>query len=200
LRYLLLTMDTSRNGWIEADEVPEDLQPVFEIMAEDVDTNKNGTMDRYELSRNARQIIPVAARYVARERIDVSKELKKFDKSQGQLARRFDEAPGPFISSLADPDQARKAFKQFDANTDGQLELAEFPEPLQQQMERFVRLADRDRDGRLSEREFLFAADRAGRMMKAQNANASMDSDTRNERMAKKRAKKAAAADSMPAE
>jgi Ca2+-binding EF-hand superfamily protein len=157
-------------------------------------------MDRYELSRNARQIIPVAARYVARERIDVNKELKKFDKAQGQMARRFDEAPGPFIGSLTDPDQARKAFKQFDANTDGQLELAEFPEPLQQQMERFVRYADRDRDGGLSEREFLFAAERAGRMTKAQNAKYSMDADTRNERMAKKRAKKAAAADSMPAD
>jgi Ca2+-binding EF-hand superfamily protein len=200
VRYLLLAMDTSRNGWIEADEVPEDLQPVFAIMAEDIDTNKNGTMDRYELSRNARQIIPVAARYVARERIDVAKELKKFDKTQGQLARRFDEAPGSFFESLSDPSRARQAFRQFDANSDGNLELAEFPEPLQQQLQRFIRLADRDRDGGLSEREFLFAAERASRMMKAQDMKASMDPDTRDERLAKKRAKKAAVADSMPAE
>jgi Ca2+-binding EF-hand superfamily protein len=200
VRYLLLTMDTNRNGWIEADEVPEDLRPVFEILSADIDANDNGTMDRYELSRNARQIIPVAARYVAREQIDVAKELKKFDKTQGELARRFDEAPRSFSDILTDPTKAQRAFKQFDANSDGQLELAELPEPLQQQMSRFMLLADRDRDGGLSVREFLLAAERAGRAMKAQDMKSSVDSDTRDERLAKKRAKKAAMAESIPAE
>jgi Ca2+-binding EF-hand superfamily protein len=197
VRYLLLTMDTSRNSWIEADEVPDDLQPVFEAMAERVDTNKNGTMDRYELSRGTRELAQVAARYVARERIDVAKELKKLDKSQGRLSKRFDEAPGRLLGNLGNPRQARAVFKQFDADTDGKLILAEFPQPAQRQMERFMRIADRDEDGGLSEREFLVAADRFSRAMTRQRPSA--NGDAKSERKAR-RPFKALPTDAMPAE
>jgi Ca2+-binding EF-hand superfamily protein len=166
-RYVLLLMDTSRNSWIESDEVPEDMLPVFEAMAERVDANENGTMDRYELSRGARDVGRVAARYVARERIDVAKELAKLEKSQGPAAKRFDVSGAPLLGNLADPRQARETFKQFDANKDGKLILAELPDPVQPQFERFIRIVDRDRDGGLSEREFLIVAERISRYMGA---------------------------------
>jgi hypothetical protein len=105
---------------------------------------------------------------VARERIDVAKELKKFAKTQGELAKRFDKAPGPLLGNLGDPAQARKVFKQFDVNKDEKLLVDEMPEPAQQQFERLMRFADRDRDGGLSEREFLLAAERIGRAMARQ--------------------------------
>ncbi|MCI0335912.1 MAG: hypothetical protein L0228_22115 [Planctomycetes bacterium] len=204
VRYLLLTMDTSRDSSIESDEVPDDFQPVFEIMAERVDTNKNGTLDRYELSRAARELGQISARYVARERIDVARELKKLEKSQGKVARRFDEPPGPFLANLSNPRKARSVFTQFDANKDGKLELSEMPEPLQPQLQRFVRFADRDRDGGLSDREFLAAAERISRLMPGQRPKSESNGDSTAELRARRRAKappdEAMPAESMPAD
>jgi len=199
VRYLLLTMDTSRNSWIESDEVPDDLRAVYEMMAPRIDTNKNGTMDRYELSRGARELGQVAARYVARERIDLAGELKKLDRSQGKAAKRFDEPPGAFVSNLNDPRQARAVFTQFDANSDGKLVIAEMPEPLQRQSERMFRFADRDRDGGLSEREFLVAAERMSRALPGPSKKMDRDADSRAELKARKQAK-SASIDSMPSE
>jgi hypothetical protein len=147
------------------------MQPVYEAMAERLDVNKNGSVDRYELARGARELGQIAARYVARERIDVAKELKKFDKTQGELAQRFDKAPGPLLGNLGDPGQARKVFRQFDTNSDDKLILAELPPPVQPQVERLMRFADRDRDGGLSEREFLVAAERISRAAARQQSN-----------------------------
>jgi Ca2+-binding EF-hand superfamily protein len=172
VRYVLLMMDTRKDSWIEADEVPKDMQAVYEAMIERLDMNKNGSMDRYELARGARELGQIAGRYVARERIDVAKELKKFDKSQGELAQRFDKPPGPILGNLGDPAQARKVFKQFDVNSDKKLVLDELPPPVQPQFERLMRYADRDRNGGLSEREFLTAAERVSRVMSGQRPKA----------------------------
>jgi len=171
VRYLLLSMDTRKDSSIEPDEVPADMRPVYEDMVQRIDTNKNGSMDRYELARGARDLGQLAARYVRSEGINVAKALKKFDKSQGELAQRFDKAPGPMFGNLGSPEQARRIFKQFDANSDNQVELEELPPPAQPQFERLMRFADRNRDGGLSEREFLTAAERIGRVMSRQQPN-----------------------------
>jgi hypothetical protein len=199
VRYLLLTMDTSGDSWINAEEVPEDLRSIYEMMAERIDTNKNGTMDRYELSRNPRQLGQIAARFVTREKIDVAKELKKLDQSQGQAAKRFDEPPGAFMSNLKNPRQARVVFTQFDSNSDGQLVLSELPEPLQKQLGRFMRIADRDRDGGLSEREFLAAAERMSRGQ-GQRPKSNRDVDSKAERKARSKAKEMSAETTAAAE
>jgi Ca2+-binding EF-hand superfamily protein len=168
VRYVLLKMDTRKDSWIEADEVPDELQPIYDAMVDRLDENKNGSMDRYELSRGARELGQLAARHVARERIDVAKELKKFDKAEGELAKRFDKSPGPLFENLKNPGQARKVFKRLDANSDDKLVHSELPPPLQQQFERFMRYSDRDRDGGLSEREFVVAAQGISRVMSGQ--------------------------------
>jgi hypothetical protein len=162
VRYLLLAMDTSRNSWIEADEVPDDLQPVFEIMLQRLDTNKNDTLDRLELSRGFPQLARIAGRYAEQDGIDVASELRKLEKAQGAAADRFDEQR-PMLENLRDPSQARQVFTQLDANGDGKIESGEVPEPFEPQLERLLRFADRDRDNHLSKREFLTATERLSR-------------------------------------
>jgi Ca2+-binding EF-hand superfamily protein len=164
VRYVLLKMDTNGNGRIEKDEVPKDLQFVYEIMAERLDNNKNDALDRQELIRSGPGMSQVAARYVERQKIDVAKELAKMEKTQGKAVNRFEDPPQP-LENLRDPQQARQTFAQLDANGDGQLESKEFPEPLQERMGRFMRMADRDGDGKLSEREFLAGTERLSRIM-----------------------------------
>jgi Ca2+-binding EF-hand superfamily protein len=200
VRYLLLTMDTGKDSSIETDEVPEDMLPVYEDMVERLDMNKNGSMDRYELARGARELGQLAARYVARERIDVAKELKKFDQSQGEQAQRFDRAPGPLLANLGNPGQARKVFKQLDVDSDGKLVLEELPDPLQPQFERLMRLADRDRDGGLSEREFFVAAERISRVMSGQRPKSPNDERRRAQLKPADLAPTESSDESMPAE
>ncbi len=164
VRYLLLSLDTDANRMIEAEEVPEALQPVFLAMIERLDRDENGRLEPGELSRGGGPLAQIAGRYVAREGIDVAAELRKLEKSQGKAAARFEEQRPP-VELLGDPQQARAIFSRLDGNGDGELEPSEAPEPFQPQLERLMRLADRDRNGRLSEREFLTAAERISRIM-----------------------------------
>jgi hypothetical protein len=165
IRYLLLTMDADKDASIRTDEVPAKMASLFESLVAEMDTNKNGILDRYELSRDPRVLNRASAQYVSRQRIDVDQELAKLEKAQGDLARRFDEPPGAFLSNLSDPKKAHNLFIQFDADKNGQLVISEFPEPLQKQMQRFVKMADRDRSGGLSEQEFTVAAMRLSRLI-----------------------------------
>jgi len=164
MRFLLLTMDTNGNSWIEANEVPEDLLMVFDALAERVDRNKNDVLETIELGRSGGPLAQIAGRYVARERVNVAAELKKLEKLQGRSVDRFDQQRSP-MEMLADPKQARTIFGRLDGNGDGRIEPKEAPEPFKPQIERFMRFADRDRDGGLSEREFLAAARRVSQTM-----------------------------------
>jgi EF-hand domain pair/EF hand len=159
VRWLLLTMDTSGNSWIEAEEVPEDLQRVFDVMLERLDGNKNGVLERIELSRGGPPLAQIAGRYVNREGIDVAAELEKLEKKLGKAAGRFEMQRVP-LESLGDPQKAREIFLQLDGNGNGQIEAQEVPEPFQRPLQRLLRVADRDGDGRLSQREFLAGAKR----------------------------------------
>jgi hypothetical protein len=192
VRYLLIILDTNRDAEIEAREVPTDMQRIFDDLAERLDDNDNDVLERYELGRSFRELGQTAARYVARERINVEAELKKLEKSQGKAVNRFDEPPRPIFETLRDPEQARKTFDRLDGNDDGELELDEVPEPLRPQIERFMRLADRDRSGGLSEREFLAGTERMSRFMGRGRPEMSPGDDAKPDR--KSRRKKADAA------
>jgi hypothetical protein len=182
VRYVLLSLDTKPDGYIEADEVPEDLQAVFDELCEDLDGNDNDALERYELARSFQSIGRLAGRYVNRNRINVEAELKKFERAQGSSVNRFDEAPRPIFETLSDPKRARTTFDQFDANDDGELKSGELPEPLQPQLERFIRMADRDNSGGLSEREFLAAAERISRAQRRQRPDRESKSDRKSQR------------------
>ncbi len=154
MRWLLLTMDTNGNARIEQPEVPEELQRLFDALKTPIDTNKNDVLETVELSRGGRPLAQIAGRYVQQNDIDVADELKKLEEQQGAAASRFEARPLR-LEDLSDPQKARQAFVQLDTNNDGQIEIREIPDRLQRPIQRLLRTADRDRDGQLSEREFM---------------------------------------------
>jgi len=169
VRWLLLTLDADGNSRIEANEAPDDMRRLFDAMLERIDANKNGTLERNELSRGAPRLAQIAGRYVRQNGIDVARELAKLEKKLGPAADRFDEPPvSP--QDLADPSQAREVFARLDGNGNRQIEQREIPEQLQRPFQRLMRRADRDGDGRLSEREFLVAARQSAQRQARQEA------------------------------
>lgn len=174
VRYMLLKLDANQNARIEKDEVPKQLRPVFEMLLERVDNNSDGQLDRQELSRTGPGLAQIAGRYVEREKIDVKTELVKLEKSQGAAAKRFDDTGGP-LERLGDPLQARQMFKEMDSNGDGYLSEKEVSEVFRERSDRFTTMADRDRDGRLSEREFLDGAERVSKLVGRQMKEARKD-------------------------
>ena len=171
VRYMLLKLDANQNARIESDEVPKQSRAIFETLMERLDNNNDGMLDRQELSRSGPGLTQLASRYVEREGVDVQAELPKLVKAQGVAAERFDDKGGP-QERLADPAQARQLFKELDANADGYLGEKEMSEVFRERAERFVTVADRNRDGRLSQAEFLDGAERVsqflGKQMKAE--------------------------------
>lgn len=165
VRYILLTMDTNRNGRIEKDEVPKDLRPVFDTMIERLDKDGDGAIERKELSRGGPVMGMMALRYCRQKGIDVDAELEKLKKSEGEKFDRFDERPMP-LADVKDPKQARRLFATLDENGDGKIEADEVPEPLREPIQRLIRIADRDGDGKLSESEFMAATEQISRFMK----------------------------------
>jgi Ca2+-binding EF-hand superfamily protein len=197
VRWLLLTLDTSGNSWIEAEEVPDDMRTVFEAMIERMDANQNGVLERSELSRGGPPLARIAGRYARQNGIDIERELKKLEKSLGPAVNRFELQRVP-LENLGDPKQARELFVQLDGNGNGHIEAKEIPEPFQRPIQRMMRLADRDGDDRLSQREFLAAAKR---LAQRQARQAAMEK-TPAEAMAEKNAMPApeSPGEAMPAE
>jgi Ca2+-binding EF-hand superfamily protein len=167
VRYMLLKLDTNKNARIEKDEVPKQLRPTFEILLERLDGNGDGQLDRQELTRSGPGLAQIAARYVEREGIVLKTELAKLEKIQGAAADRFDDRGNP-LDRLADPAKARQLFKELDTNNDGYLGEKEVSQALRERADRFTTVADRNRDGKLSESEFLEGAERISRFMNRQ--------------------------------
>jgi Ca2+-binding EF-hand superfamily protein len=185
VRYMLLKLDANKNARIEKDEVPKQLRPMFEILLERLDNNGDRQLDRQELTRSGPGLAQIAARYVEREGIDLKTELPKLEKAQGTAADRFDDTGNP-LERLADPAKARQLFKELDTNNDGYLSEKEVSELLRERADRFTMMADRNRDGKLSESEFLDGAERVSRFFGRQMKEERKDLKAKkNERKAK---------------
>jgi Ca2+-binding EF-hand superfamily protein len=184
IRYLLLTMDTNRNARIEEDEVPRELKAAYELMAERLDKDSNGAIERQELSRGGPAVSAMATRYVARLGINVDAKLASLKKTEGEAFDRFEQRPTPLVD-IRDPRQAKKVFAQFDENADGRLEPKEVPEPLREPIQRLTRMADRDDDGKLSEVEFVAATERFSKLMKRPGKEDMAAREAKRERKAK---------------
>jgi Ca2+-binding EF-hand superfamily protein len=165
VRYLLLSMDKNQNARIEKDEVPREFAGAADSMIERMDRNNNGALERQELSRGGGPMSAVAGRYVDRLKIDVDAELAKLKKSEGEAFNRFEQQPMP-LTEIRDAKQAKQLFAQFDENADGKLEAKEVPDPLREPIQRLVRVADRDRDGKLTQDEFVTATERMSKFLK----------------------------------
>jgi Ca2+-binding EF-hand superfamily protein len=189
VRYMLLKLDANKNARIEKDEVPKQLRPIFEILLERIDGNGDGQLDRQELSRSGPGLAQIASRYVEREGIDLTTELPNLEKAQGAAASRFDDNGNP-LQRLSDPAKAKQLFKELDTNSDGYLSDKEMSEVFRDRADRFTMMADRNRDGKLSESEFLDAAERVSKFMGRQMK------DERKDLKAKKNERKAKSAES----
>ena len=83
-------------------------------------------------------------------------------------------------------------FKELDANNDGYLSEKEVSEVFRERADRFTTMSDRDRDGRLSEREFMDGAERVSKLIGRQMK------DERKDLKAKKNERKVKSAESSP--
>lgn len=163
IRWLLLSMDTDGDGSITASEVPDRLRPTFQSLIEPIDRNKNGVLDRPELTQGNNRLSNIATRVAQQQQVNVAAELEKLKAALGPSFDRFEgRRGGPQEFGLDNPRQTRQTFARLDANGDGQLLPAEAPEPLRPAIQQLLRLADRDRNGGLSEEEFIAGSRQLG--------------------------------------
>lgn len=160
-KWLLLTLDTNGDSRLVADEIPEEYQRVFERLADQIDRDEDGILNRGEINRGGPQLARQAVQAAERMEINVERELAKIAKEQGDRANRFDEAPD-MRQALSDPSNARELFTRLDENSDGYVTLEELPDPLRERLARPFRRVDADRDKRLSPEEFATLARRLG--------------------------------------
>jgi Ca2+-binding EF-hand superfamily protein len=160
-KWLLLTLDTNADSRLDADEIPDDYQAVFQRLVNQIDRDDDGVLNRGELNRGGPQLMRQSMQTVGRMEIDLERELKRLVKEQGERADRFDEAPS-IRQALADPSNAREFFGRLDVNSDGYVVVEELPDPLRERLARPFRRVDSDGDERLSPEEFATLARRLG--------------------------------------
>jgi len=166
---LLLKMDTNQDARIEPAEVPIELLDAFDQLVERMDRNNDDRLTRFELARGGAERWGLAQRFARLMDFDVENELAGYRRKQGQKANRFAEAPRP-EQILGNPLVATELFAQLDANADGLVQEDEVPQPIRERFSRLLRLADRNEDGALTEREFVEGAQRVARFIQRMEA------------------------------
>ena len=166
LLLLLARMDVNGDSQIQRQEVPQPLLEMFDRIEDRLGGERDGVLDRRELTRAGPGLIRIAQRIVEGMNLDVEVELallsdKQWNNVQNMLSRRGQ------TDMLADPERARQIFRQLDANSDGQVTLAEVPDQVAQRFEQLLQRADRNRDEQISEEELMTVS----RLMKAMQAN-----------------------------
>ena len=196
---VLAKMDANGDGQIEADEVPEEYQTLFERMLGPGDDDKDGVLKAREIARAAPRFAPLARFALVRMGLDVEEELEKLPASQRESMEEMDAYPRP-EELFADPEATQELFKRLDANGDRQLSADEATGPFADRFQQMLKRGDRDGDKQLSNREFTTLARRIaifqkGRMqpdsqtsMNEDDSDSSMSDDST--KRLKKKAKK----------
>jgi Ca2+-binding EF-hand superfamily protein len=166
IRWLLLSMDTDRDGSITEAEVPANFKPAFQTLVAQIDRNEDGQIARQELSQGSRQLSNIATRIAAQMQVNVTDELAKLRASQGAAFDRFEgqrgRGPEPAMEMMNTPRETRQQFLAWDANSDGVVTATEVPAADRAAFRQLMQTADLDRNGQLTEREVLAAARRGG--------------------------------------
>ena len=159
LLVVLAKMDADGDRRLEAEEIPEGYQAVFQQMLGPADANKDGRLDAREIARGGPRLSIMATRAAMQKRIDVAAELAKLPPEQLASMEQMGGygRPGPM---MADPQQAEAMFARLDANGDDRLSADEAPGPLADRFEQMLARGDRDGDKQLSKNEFLQSARR----------------------------------------
>lgn len=166
LLLLLVNMDANGDRAIEAKEVPPRYRPFFDQVEKIIGGEPDGRLDGPDLTRAAPRLTRAARQEAERLDIDVELELALLPEKKWALLQKM---RGPYRpgDALADPKRALALFRRIDANGDGQVTLDEAPPAVADRLERLLRMADRNHDGRLSEAELLAFS----RQMKSRKAN-----------------------------
>ena len=163
IRLLLLKLDVNTDGVLTKEEAPAELKRTFEQIVDGFDRNNDGRINTLELARGGQRLRGLAQRNVRRLDLDVERELKKFDRQQGDQAMRFSNSPRR-VESMRTRQGALALFELFDTNKDGKLQRDEIPEGGAGRWIRFFRAGDRDGDGQLSQQEYMGLSARALRI------------------------------------
>jgi hypothetical protein len=160
-RLILLKLDVDGDGVLMQDEAPRAMRQVFTQLVNRFDRNDDDRVNRIELARGGPRLTRMAQQAVRRLNLDVERELKRLDREQGDAAQRFSEQPWA-RQRIADPKRAIALFEEFDINSDGKIEREEVPDRLG----RLYRFGDRNRDGNLSEEEFMAARQQVNKLQR----------------------------------
>ncbi|QDU88150.1 transaldolase/EF-hand domain-containing protein [Pirellulimonas nuda] len=168
-RVLLLKLDTDKDTRLTRGEAPGALRGVYDQLIGEFDATKDGVLDPRELAQAGPKLQRQAQKVAQQQRWDLGKELAALERTQGELADRFD-APPSARQVVGDPARARVLFTQLDENGDGMLVLDELPAPLKERVGSMLRRADRNNDRAVSLEEFLSASDRLGKLSRPGDA------------------------------
>lgn len=156
---MLARMDANGDQQLEAAEVPESYQPLYEQMLARGDDDNDGRLDARELARGGPRLGIIAQLEAARMGIDVPAALEKLPKDRRAALEEMDAYPRVDML-MADPEQAGQLFNRLDSNGDKQLTADEAPGPMAERFAAMLDRGDRDGDEQLSKREFLELARR----------------------------------------
>jgi Ca2+-binding EF-hand superfamily protein len=154
LLLVLAWMDINADLVVTSEEVTPEMRPLFDEFVDFLNLKDQSRIPIPQLSQQAIQFASRAARFVARERIDVKAEMALLSEQQVAYVERLRHSLRGRAEMMANPEGAAAFFDQLDTDGDGNVTASEVPEPYADRFAALLTRADRDQDNQLSEQEF----------------------------------------------
>jgi Ca2+-binding EF-hand superfamily protein len=162
LLLVLAWMDLNADLVVTADEVTPQMRPLFDEFVDFLNLKNRSRIPIPQLKQQATQFAGRAARFAAREGVDVEVELALLSDQQVAYIERLRNSLRGRDGMMNSPDGAFVLFSQLDTDGDGNVTAAEVPKPLAERFADILARADRNQDKQLSEQEFKNFSDRLG--------------------------------------